>query len=56
MIFNFVNFDMVGYIGNIEVIKKVVEVIVECVGKVIDFIINEFGGVVIILVDYGNVE
>ena len=56
MILNFANPDMVGHTGNIEATKKAVEVTVECVGKVTDFIINELGGVAIILADHGNAE
>lgn len=55
IVLNFVNFDMVGYIGSIEVVIKVVEIVDICVGKLIDKIV-ELGGSVIIIVDYGNVE
>lgn len=56
MILNYANPDMVGHTGDIEATKKAVKVTVECVGKVTDFIINELGGVAIILADHGNAE
>jgi 2,3-bisphosphoglycerate-independent phosphoglycerate mutase len=56
MVLNYANPDMVGHTGSIEATKKAVEVTVECVGKVTDYIINELGGVAIILADHGNAE
>jgi len=56
MILNYANPDMVGHTGDIEATKKAVEVTIECVGKVTDFIVNELGGVAIILADHGNAE
>lgn len=55
IIFNFVNFDMVGYFGMVELIIKVIEVVDECLGEVVDVIFVK-GGYVIIIVDYGNVD
>lgn len=55
IIFNFVNCDMVGYFGMMELIIKVVEVIDECLGKVVEVIFVK-DGVVFIIVDYGNVD
>lgn len=52
---NFVNGDMVGYIGNFWVVMLVIEVVdllLECVLQVVDVV----GGVVLIMVDYGNVD
>jgi len=56
MVLNFANPDMVGHTGSIEATTKAVEVTVECVGKVTDVIVNELGGVAIILADHGNAE
>src|SRR5690606_1377051 len=52
MVLNFANPDMVGHTGSIEATTKAVEVTVECVGKVTDVIVNELGGVAIILADH----
>lgn len=55
IILNFVNFDMVGYSGMFELIIKVIEVVDECLGEVVDKILD-MDGYVIIIVDYGNFD
>jgi len=55
IILNFANCDMVGHTGVIPAAIKAVEVIDECVGKVVDAILDK-DGVVIITADHGNAE
>ncbi|GGA67503.1 2,3-bisphosphoglycerate-independent phosphoglycerate mutase [Ornithinibacillus halotolerans] len=53
VILNFANPDMVGHSGMLEPTIKAVEVVDECLGKVVDKII-ELGGHAIITADHGN--
>lgn len=55
IILNFANCDMVGHTGIIPAAIKAVEVVDECVGKVVDAILDK-GGVAIITADHGNAE
>lgn len=55
IICNYFNGDMVGYLGVFEVVVKVCEVVDYCIGCVI-VVFEEYGGEVLIIVDYGNVE
>lgn len=55
MILNFANGDMVGHTGVIDAAVKAVETVDECVGRVVDKIM-ELGGVAIITADHGNCE
>ena len=55
MILNFANCDMVGHTGIFEAAVKAVEAVDECVGKVVDAIL-EIGGEAIITADHGNAE
>lgn len=55
IILNFANCDMVGHTGVIPAAVKAVEVVDECVGKVVDAILDK-GGVVIVTADHGNAE
>jgi 2,3-bisphosphoglycerate-independent phosphoglycerate mutase len=55
VIANYANADMVGHTGNFEASVKAVEVIDECLGKVIDAAIVKKGKVVI-TADHGNIE
>lgn len=55
IILNFANCDMVGHTGNIEAATKAVEVVDECVGKVVDAL-NSVNGVGLITADHGNAE
>ncbi len=53
VILNFANPDMVGHSGNLEATIKAVEVVDECLGKVIDKIV-ELDGAALITADHGN--
>ena len=55
IILNFANCDMVGHTGVIPAAVKAVEVVDECVGKIVDAL-NKVGGVAIITADHGNAE
>ena len=55
IILNFANCDMVGHTGVIPAAVKAVEVVDECVGKVVDAL-DSVGGVAIITADHGNAE
>lgn len=55
IILNFANCDMVGHTGVIPAAVKAVEVVDECVGRVVEAL-NSVGGVAIITADHGNAE
>ena len=55
IILNFANCDMVGHTGVIPAAVKAVEVVDECVGKVVDAILDK-DGVALITADHGNAE
>jgi 2,3-bisphosphoglycerate-independent phosphoglycerate mutase len=55
VIMNYANADMVGHTGNLEATIKAVEVIDECLGRVVDATQAE-NGTVIITADHGNAE
>ncbi|HEX5605298.1 MAG TPA: 2,3-bisphosphoglycerate-independent phosphoglycerate mutase [Candidatus Binatia bacterium] len=55
VIANYANADMVGHTGNFEASVKAVEVIDECLGKVVDAALSKRGKV-IITADHGNIE
>lgn len=55
IILNFANCDMVGHTGVIPAAIKAVEVVDECVGKVVDTL-NSVGGIALITADHGNAE
>ncbi len=55
IILNFANCDMVGHTGVIPATVKAVETVDECVGKVVDAILDK-DGVAIITADHGNAE
>ncbi|WP_038471756.1 2,3-bisphosphoglycerate-independent phosphoglycerate mutase [Candidatus Izimaplasma bacterium HR1] len=55
IILNFANCDMVGHTGIIPAAIKAVETVDECVGKVVDAILDK-GGVALITADHGNAE
>ena len=52
---NYANADMVGHTGNFEASVKAVEVIDECLGKVVDAVLSKKGKM-IITADHGNIE
>lgn len=53
VILNFANPDMVGHSGMLEPTIKAIEVVDECLGKIVDKIVAK-GGEVIITADHGN--
>jgi len=53
VILNFANPDMVGHSGMLEPTIKAIEVVDECLGKIVDKIIT-LGGTAIITADHGN--
>ena len=55
IILNYANPDMVGHTGNLEAAIKAIEVIDECVQKVVDAV-NEQNGILLITADHGNSE
>ena len=55
VIANYANADMVGHTGNFEASVQAVEVIDECLGRVIDAAISKKGKV-LITADHGNIE
>ena len=55
VIANYANADMVGHTGNFEASVKAVEVIDECIGKVVDAAFSKKAKV-IITADHGNIE
>ncbi|MEM1503030.1 2,3-bisphosphoglycerate-independent phosphoglycerate mutase [Domibacillus sp. 8LH] len=55
IILNFANPDMVGHSGLLEPTIKAVEVVDECLGRVVDLILAK-GGTAIITADHGNAD
>lgn len=55
IILNFANPDMVGHSGMLEPTIKAVEAVDECLGKIVDLILEK-GGVAIISADHGNAD
>ena len=55
IILNFANPDMVGHTGNLEAAIKAVEAVDECVGKVVEAMLEK-DGTVLITADHGNAE
>lgn len=55
IICNYANADMVGHTGDIEAARRAIEVIDECLGKVVDAQLAR-GGEVLITADHGNAE
>jgi 2,3-bisphosphoglycerate-independent phosphoglycerate mutase len=55
IIMNYANADMVGHTGNLEATIKAIEVIDECLGRVVAAASTR-GGTVIITADHGNAE
>ncbi|CAM5198514.1 2,3-bisphosphoglycerate-independent phosphoglycerate mutase OS=Ureibacillus acetophenoni OX=614649 GN=gpmI PE=3 SV=1 [Ureibacillus acetophenoni] len=53
ILLNFANPDMVGHSGMLEPTIKAIEVVDECLGKVVDAILEK-GGAAIITADHGN--
>jgi len=54
-IINFANSDMVGHTGVIEAAVKAIEVVDECLGRVVETV-HESGGACVITADHGNAD
>ena len=55
IILNFANPDMVGHTGNLEAAISAVEAVDECVGKVVEAMLEK-DGTILITADHGNAE
>ena len=55
IVINFANGDMVGHTGNFDAAREAIEVVDECVGKVVDKVL-ELDGRLLITADHGNSE
>ncbi|QQZ10378.1 2,3-bisphosphoglycerate-independent phosphoglycerate mutase [Heyndrickxia vini] len=55
IILNFANPDMVGHSGMLEPTVKAIEAVDECLGRIVDLIIEK-GGTAIITADHGNAD
>jgi 2,3-bisphosphoglycerate-independent phosphoglycerate mutase len=55
IILNFANPDMVGHSGMLEPTVKAIETVDECLGKIVDLIVEK-GGAAIITADHGNAD
>ena len=55
-IMNLANGDMVGHTGNYDAAVKAVEVLDDCIGKIYNCVVNELGGILIIIADHGNCD
>ncbi len=55
MVVNYANGDMVGHTGNLQAAVRAVEVVDECVGRVVDAVLARSGGL-IVTADHGNCE
>ncbi len=55
ILLNFANPDMVGHTGNLKATIKAIEVVDSCLGEITSVIENK-GGVAIIIADHGNAE
>ncbi|MDP3724304.1 MAG: 2,3-bisphosphoglycerate-independent phosphoglycerate mutase, partial [bacterium] len=53
---NFANADMVGHTGDVTQTMRAVEVVDECVGKIVGDVVFKLGGDVMITADHGNAE
>jgi len=52
---NFANADIVGHTGNLEVTAKAIEILDECIGKILSKVL-ELNGALVITADHGNAE
>jgi len=52
---NYANGDMVGHTGNFDAAKHAIEIVDECIGRVVDFF-NEQDAHILITADHGNAE
>jgi 2,3-bisphosphoglycerate-independent phosphoglycerate mutase len=55
IICNYANADMVGHTGNLDAATRAIEVLDQCLGRVIDAM-RDSGGEVLVTADHGNAE
>ncbi|HCM68629.1 MAG: phosphoglycerate mutase (2,3-diphosphoglycerate-independent) [Candidatus Kerfeldbacteria bacterium RIFCSPLOWO2_01_FULL_48_11] len=55
MVINFANADMVGHTGNLKATSVAVQIVDECMGRIVKAVLP-LGGVVVITADHGNAE
>jgi 2,3-bisphosphoglycerate-independent phosphoglycerate mutase len=55
VVVNFANGDMVGHTGNFDAAKKAIEVVDDCIGKIVDHLL-EMDAQILITSDHGNAE
>jgi 2,3-bisphosphoglycerate-independent phosphoglycerate mutase len=55
VLINFANCDMVGHTGNLNAAIRAVEVVDECLGKIVEAV-QDMGGAAIVTSDHGNAE
>jgi len=55
IILNFANPDMVGHSGMLEPTIKAIEAVDECLGKIVDLVVEK-GGAAVIVADHGNAD
>lgn len=55
ILINFANPDMVGHTGNFDAAVRAIEVVDECVGRIVDTVIDA-GGELIVTSDHGNAD
>jgi 2,3-bisphosphoglycerate-independent phosphoglycerate mutase len=55
IVLNFVNGDMVGHTGSLEAATKAIECVDECLGKVIQVVLDR-DGIAMVTADHGNAE
>ncbi|MCH8992792.1 MAG: 2,3-bisphosphoglycerate-independent phosphoglycerate mutase [Acidobacteria bacterium] len=55
VVINYANGDMVGHTGDLQAAIRAVEVVDECVGRVVDAVLEKGGGL-IVTADHGNCE
>lgn len=55
VVINYANADMVGHTGNIPATVEAVELLDDCLGRLLE-IVREVGGVLVITADHGNAE
>lgn len=55
IVVNFANADMVGHTGNFAATVRAIEVLDECVGKIVDATLHA-GGIALMTADHGNAE
>jgi 2,3-bisphosphoglycerate-independent phosphoglycerate mutase len=55
IVVNFANPDMVGHTGNLKATQRAIEVVDQCIARIVDAVIKK-GGAILITADHGNAE